>query len=578
MVRELVGTGSDSERRSRRLETDRREQIQAGLGTSAIQGGALNGDSENESAQPKTTLEWAERYLEMGFSVIPLPPRSKKARLKWKPYQRKKPSLEQVRAWWGRHPTWGIAIVIGKVSGVIVLDPESAEAVAEIERRGVPDTWIVETARGKHYYFRYPEFAVKNKPAKSDGWPFQDAELRGDNLYVAAPPNIHPTGKQYAWIRSPLDCPLANAPEWLLDLVKPVSRHQKKEKELPLRQISDSVEYLDIGTGEVITPVESGDWTTLVDEYVLRAKVGNRNVTGFELALRCRDGLLTKSQASVLVLNYQSRVPQLPGKRYTKSASSASLDQAYKVEPRKVGRTHSAEFFGKVMDAIARATDLSKSDKLVLTFLANRDRDDGKDMFPSFRKLATDTSLSIGSVSRSIHKLEKQDWIKIEKIPVATGEHGRFRFRYQILLPGVDEGLEPTLREDSVSLSQTHAGSVSMANTNEEKNVSQDSGKRDKMEKTMKESRKTNRGDGNRASSTRQHSSISSEDSGKPLTLQQVAHRFGKCRQTIMIWVNKGRLDCVRATPTSVYFTEAQIENFIDRHTQHYSPAEVPKI
>ena len=46
-------------------------------------------------------------------------------------------------------------------------------------------------------------------------------DIRTTGGYVVAPPSIHISGKAYSWLESPEDAPLAPAPTWLIDKLKP---------------------------------------------------------------------------------------------------------------------------------------------------------------------------------------------------------------------------------------------------------------------------------------------------------------------------------------------------------------------
>ena len=74
-----------------------------------------------------TNMQYALKYLRMGFSVIPCR-RDKKSLIKWEPYQLQKPTQDEIRKWWTEHPDANIAIVCGAVSGIDVLDCDSQEA------------------------------------------------------------------------------------------------------------------------------------------------------------------------------------------------------------------------------------------------------------------------------------------------------------------------------------------------------------------------------------------------------------------------------------------------------------------
>ncbi|MFZ7126961.1 MAG: bifunctional DNA primase/polymerase [Desulfobacterales bacterium] len=138
----------------------------------------------------------AARYLEMGFSIIPVG-HDKKPRLAWAPYQETAPTPEAVRKWWKDFPGANIGIVTGPVSGLLVVDADSQEAVEKIESY-LPETYttpIASTPRGgRHYYFRH-----------ADGFPnranlFPGCDIRTQGGYVVAPPGSNGNGGFYAWL------------------------------------------------------------------------------------------------------------------------------------------------------------------------------------------------------------------------------------------------------------------------------------------------------------------------------------------------------------------------------------------
>ncbi len=146
--------------------------------------------------------------IELGFSVIPIPLHSKQPAVKWKPYQMVRADASTVTAWAAKESNIGIAT--GRVSGLIVLDLDSEEAMAEADRRGLPDTIAVKTAKGLHYYFAHPGGDVGNRAGI-----FPGTDIRGDGGYVVAPGSIHETGVEYEWHNPPGLFDLAPMPDWL---------------------------------------------------------------------------------------------------------------------------------------------------------------------------------------------------------------------------------------------------------------------------------------------------------------------------------------------------------------------------
>lgn len=153
--------------------------------------------------------------LHMGWSVIPLRQRDKRPAIgSWAEYQRHGPSRELVDGWASRG--CNVGIVTGDVSGLLVLDLDSHGALMEAERLGLPYTVAASTAKGRHCYFQHPGGKVKNRAGL-----FPGADIRADGGFVVGPGSIHPSGRPYEWIASPLDSPLAAPPQWLMDALAP---------------------------------------------------------------------------------------------------------------------------------------------------------------------------------------------------------------------------------------------------------------------------------------------------------------------------------------------------------------------
>ncbi len=56
------------------------------------------------------------------------------------------------------------------------------------------------------------------------------------------------------------------------------------------------------------------------------------------------------------------------------------------------------------------------------------------------------------------------------------------------------------------------------------------------------------------------------------LKSSEAAAKLGISKTTIHRLVKAGKLECVRLAANSVYFTEQQLDEFIDRHRKRYSP------
>jgi len=157
------------------------------------------------------TLEIANYYVnKQGFSLIPLVGKIPDAsvlptelnekgepKTTWKPYQTRKPTPEELQKWFGDGVKRNIGIVTGSISGIAVVDLDGAEAIQLAKDLELPDTPVVKTARGYHLYYRYRP-GIRNFQKRDD---LPGIDLRGDGGYVVAPPSIHTSGVQYAWVK-----------------------------------------------------------------------------------------------------------------------------------------------------------------------------------------------------------------------------------------------------------------------------------------------------------------------------------------------------------------------------------------
>jgi hypothetical protein len=156
---------------------------------------------KTNSDQPLTSLEARLRYAARGWETFP-------AKLSGK--------VKKSNA--------GIGIVTGAKSGIFVVEADTAEghgkdgiaALKALEDKygPLPLTLMAMSPSGSvHYYFNWPSGAsIINTTSKiADG-----VDVRGDGGMVVAPPTVTPKGT-YRWMN---DAPVADAPQWLIDLAK----------------------------------------------------------------------------------------------------------------------------------------------------------------------------------------------------------------------------------------------------------------------------------------------------------------------------------------------------------------------
>lgn len=157
-------------------------------------------------------------YARYGWPVFPCKPRDKVPATR-NGLKDAKRDEQVIAKFWAEYPDCNVAIVTGKLSGLVVLDvdgEEGVESLRALERQysPLPNTASIVTPRGgEHFYFRHPGWEVKN----TAGYPGPGLDIRGDGGYVLAPPSVGAGGRRY---EVDDDTGIVAAPEWLLSLLK----------------------------------------------------------------------------------------------------------------------------------------------------------------------------------------------------------------------------------------------------------------------------------------------------------------------------------------------------------------------
>ncbi len=232
----------------------------------------------------------------------------------------------QIKYWWGRWPEALVGIAC-EPSGIFCLDIDchngidgkaSWSQLVNIHNGGrpVPCGPAQHTpSGGYHLIFRLPvDINVPNSAGRLG--PGLDLRSKG---YIC-------TGSGYTWYdQHGPETQLTDAPAWLLGLIDHLNprKQQREYSELCVRC--------------------EGLASYFLERAVREARAGNRNHTGFWLALQLRDAGLFENEAIDFMLNYARRVPQ-GDHPYTDDEAQASLTAAYsrpRREPagRKNGRT-----------------------------------------------------------------------------------------------------------------------------------------------------------------------------------------------------------------------------------------------
>lgn len=145
-------------------------------------------------------LNAALEYLDEGLSVIPILAETKRPAIRWKEYQSRLPTEEEITQWFTTWPEANIAVVTGELSGVVIVDCDNDEALNAAISCGMRSPISVSTKRGCHLWFAHPKDGKRRGPragGNSTGvdWPRTNGlDFRGDGSYALLPPS-----NGYSW-------------------------------------------------------------------------------------------------------------------------------------------------------------------------------------------------------------------------------------------------------------------------------------------------------------------------------------------------------------------------------------------
>jgi hypothetical protein len=117
--------------------------------------------------------------------------------VRWRDFQTRLPTEDEIRAWFLRGVPMNIAVITGAVSDIVVIDADSRPAMEWAVLRLPYTPWQTRTARGYHLWYRHPGVRVPNRARIEVGDQQLELDVRGDGGYVIAPESIHASGNMY---------------------------------------------------------------------------------------------------------------------------------------------------------------------------------------------------------------------------------------------------------------------------------------------------------------------------------------------------------------------------------------------
>lgn len=144
----------------------------------------------------EAALTYAKKFQ---FSVIPIRPEDKKPYIPWLDHQNRRATVEEIQSWWKKWSNAMIGIVTGEISGIFVVDCDTAAGYESVQKL-IPDNLLFPVERtprgGWHLYFKWlSEYKLTVGAGVLPG-----VDIRGEGGYIIAAPSINAEGKRYAWV------------------------------------------------------------------------------------------------------------------------------------------------------------------------------------------------------------------------------------------------------------------------------------------------------------------------------------------------------------------------------------------
>jgi len=178
------------------------------------------------------SLQHALLYHRMGLNVIPAA--GKKPVIRWRELEKKRLSLEETKNLFLRYKGANIALITGKVSGVVVIDVDDREKYASlVEKLERIETWKAKTRRGIHYFFATDREYPSRKKAGLD--------FQAEGGIIILPYSRHPDDPSvvYRWLHD-----FRVKPAGLLKGRKPIPKEAILPRLYPFEKLDDSIKEI----------------------------------------------------------------------------------------------------------------------------------------------------------------------------------------------------------------------------------------------------------------------------------------------------------------------------------------------
>lgn len=227
-----------------------------------------------------------------GFSIVPIIPNTKRPAIQ---HADKPPmTLEQIHAFWSKHPDYGIAVKTTSFFSIDIDTPEHSGTTKIDGRESVkkyfngsllPETLTATTpSGGVHFYYQ----KIDGKPNKSLAGIYPGIDLQADNNSISIIPPTIRDGKAYQWKNTK---PITKPPiELIRMLQKQLKPNYSNYKLNGISNNSNPPNYLAGLLEEMVMPQEKGKRNTYLTHVI-----GKLLVTGITVDTAYKYATFTNS-------------------------------------------------------------------------------------------------------------------------------------------------------------------------------------------------------------------------------------------------------------------------------------------
>lgn len=154
-------------------------------------------------------------------------------------WPRQRFTREQIIAEWTQYPTANVGVLL-EPSNLLVIDPDSTEAIEEVVAKGLPPGPHVRTGRGVQHYFSNPKNIIGLAIRRGES---HQIDILAKGIVIGFG-SIHRSGKRYQLLTSWEEWPLEEPPLWAEALLLESLKRRGDAEEIPDRLPSIDLDAL----------------------------------------------------------------------------------------------------------------------------------------------------------------------------------------------------------------------------------------------------------------------------------------------------------------------------------------------